>query len=74
MPKIDSTNFHVEQMNPEFRVGPVQVGLDGSLIVRLSSDEAERLIHALPFNYPLAGKIREALRSSASISPPMIVY
>ena len=69
MPKIDSANFHVEQMNPEFRVGPVQVGLDGSLIVRLSSDEAERLIHALPFNYPLAGKIREALRTGGPISP-----
>jgi hypothetical protein len=74
MAKIDSDNFQVELMNPEFRLGPVQVGPDGSLIVRLSIDEAERLIHALPFNYPLASMVRVALRSSASSSPPMIVY
>ncbi len=69
MAKNDSAEMMVERMDPEFIFGPVWVERDGSLTVHLSTEDAERLIHALPFNYPLAKVIREALRTGGPISP-----
>ena len=69
MSKIDSANSTAERMDPEFIFGPVWVERDSSLTVHLSRDEAERLIHALPFDYPLAKVIREALRTGGPMSP-----
>lgn len=54
---------------PKDVIGPVWVEWNDSLTVHLSRDEAERLIHALPFDYPLAKVIREALRTGGPMSP-----
>ena len=69
MSKIDSANSTAERIDPQFVVGPVWVERDGSLTVHLSTEDAERLVHALPFDYPLAKVIREALRTGGPMSP-----
>ena len=69
MPEFDENRPRMERVEPIASFGHVLVEMGGSITIRLSVDEAEKLAHALPFTYPLAKEIREALRTGGPISP-----
>jgi hypothetical protein len=69
MSEFNTNRPRMERPDPIARFGGVWVERGGSITIRLSVDEAEKLAHALPFTYPLAKEIREALRTGGPISP-----
>ena len=73
MSEFDANRPRMERVEPIASFGHVLVEMGGSITIRLSVDEAEKLAHALPFTNALAKEIREALRNGGPISP-MIVY
>ena len=68
MSEFDENRLRMERPDPIARFGGVWVERGGSITIHLSVDEAEKLAHALPFTYPLAKEIREALRTGGPIS------
>ena len=73
MSEFDENRPRMERRDPIASFGHVSIEMGGSITIRLSVDEAEKLAHALPFTNALAKEIREALRNGGPISP-MIVY
>ena len=69
MSEFGENRPRMERPDPIASFGHVLVEMGGSITIRLSVDEAEKLAHALPFTYPLAKEIREALRTGGPISP-----
>jgi hypothetical protein len=69
MSEFNTNRPQMERVEPIASFGHVLVEMGGSITIRLSVDEAEKLAHALPFTYPLAKEIREALRTGGPISP-----
>ena len=69
MSEFDENRLRMERPDPIASFGHVLVEMGGSITIRLSVEEAEKLAHALPFTYPLAKEIREALRTGGPISP-----
>jgi hypothetical protein len=73
MSEFDENEVHAMRLTPAVQLDHVWVEHSGSITIHLTVEEAEKLAHALPFTYPLAKEIREALRTGGPISP-MIVY
>ena len=69
MSEFDANRPRMERLDPIASFGHVLVEIGGSITIRLSVEEAEKLAHALPFTYPLAKELREALRTGGPISP-----
>lgn len=69
MSEFNENRPRLERRDPIASFGHVSVEMGGSITIRLSVEEAEKLAHALPFTYPLAKEIREALRTGGPISP-----
>jgi hypothetical protein len=69
MSKFDENEVRAVRLSPVVQLDHVWVERGGSITIHLSVDEAEQLAHALPFTYPLAKEIREALRTGGPISP-----
>ena len=69
MSEFGENRPRIERPDPIAPFGHVLVEMGGSITIRLSVEEAEKLAHALPFTYPLAKEIREALRTGGPISP-----
>ena len=69
MANFDGNRPRMERPDPIASFGHVLVEMGGSITIRLSVEEAERLAHALPFTYPLAKELREALRTGGPRSP-----
>jgi hypothetical protein len=69
MSEFGENRPRMERPDPIASFGHVLVEMGGSITIRLSVDEAEKLAHALPFTYPLAKELREALRTGGPISP-----
>ena len=69
MSEFDENRPRMERPDPIARFGGVWVEQNGAITIHLTVDEAEKLAHALPFTYPLAKEIREALRTGGPISP-----
>ena len=69
MSEFNANRPRMERPDPIASFGHVLVEMGGSITIRLSVEEAEKLAHALPFTYPLAKEIREALRTGGPISP-----
>ena len=69
MSEFGENRPRMERPDPIASFGHVLVEMGGSITIRLSVEEAEKLAHALPFTYPLAKEIREALRTGGPISP-----
>ena len=72
MSEFDQPQREAMKLPPIGGSGHVLVEMSGSITIHLTVEEAEKLAHALPFNYPLAKEIREALRTGGRGSP--IVY
>ena len=69
MSEFNANRLRMEHVEPIASVGHVWVECGGSITIRLSVEEAEKLAHALPFTNTLAKEIREALRTGGPISP-----
>jgi len=69
MSEFDANRPRMERPDPMARFGGVWVEQNGAITIHLTVEEAEKLAHALPFTYPLAKEIREALRTGGPISP-----
>jgi hypothetical protein len=69
MSEFDKPQAEAMENYPEAGVGHVHVEWGGSILIRLSVEEAEKLAHTLPFTYPLAKEIREALRTGGPRGP-----
>ena len=69
MSEFDENEMRAVRLWPAVQLDHVWVERGGSISIHLSVDEAEKLAHALPFTYPLAKEIREALRTGGPISP-----
>jgi hypothetical protein len=69
MSEFNANRPQMERMEPIARFGGVWVEANGAITIHLTVEEAEKLAHALPFTYPLAKEIREALRTGGPISP-----
>ena len=69
MSEFDQHQPKAMELPPLASFGHVFVEMGGSITIRLSVEEAERLAHALPFTYPLAKELREALRTGGPRSP-----
>ena len=69
MSEFNASRPRMEHVEPIASVGHVWVECGGSITIRLSVEEAEKLAHALPFTNTLAKEIREALRTGGPISP-----
>ena len=73
MSEFDENEVRAVRLSPVVQLDHVWVERGGSITIHLTVEEAEKLAHALPFTYPLAKEIREALRTGGPISP-IIVY
>jgi hypothetical protein len=73
MSEFDENEVRAVRLSPAIQFDHVWVERGGAITIHLTVEEAEKLAHALPFTYPLAKEIREALRTGGPISP-MIVY
>ena len=69
MSEFGENRPRMERPDPIASFGHVLVEMGGSITIRLSVEEAEKLAHALPFANALAKEIREALRTGGPISP-----
>jgi len=69
MSEFDENEVHAMRLTPAVQLDHVWVEHSGSITIHLTVEEAEKLAHALPFTYPLAKEIREALRTGGPISP-----
>ena len=69
MSEFDANRPRTERVEPIASFGHVLVEMGGSITIHITVEEAEKLAHALPFTYPLAKEIREALRTGGPISP-----
>ena len=69
MSEFDGNEVHAMRLTPAVQLDHVWVEHSGSITIHLTVEEAEKLAHALPFTYPLAKEIREALRTGGPISP-----
>jgi hypothetical protein len=69
MSEFDKPQAEAIELYPVVGFGVVRVEMDGSILIRLSVEEAEKLAHTLPFTYPLAKEIREALRTGGPRGP-----
>ena len=69
MSEFGENRPRMERPDPIATFGHVLVEMGGSITIRLSVEEAEKLAHALPFANALAKEIREALRTGGPISP-----
>ena len=69
MSEFGENRPRMERVEPIASFGHVLVEMGGSITIRLSVEEAEKLAHALPFANALAKEIREALRTGGPISP-----
>ena len=69
MSEFGENRPRMERVEPIASFGHVLVEMGGSITIRLSVEEAEKLAHALPFTNALAKEIREALRTGGPISP-----
>ena len=69
MSEFDANEVRAVRLWPAVQLDHVWVEHSGSITIHLTVEEAEKLAHALPFAYPLAKEIREALRTGGPISP-----
>ena len=67
MSEFNANRPRMERPDPIASFGHVLVEMGGSITIRLSVEEAEKLAHALPFTNALAKEIREALRTGGPI-------
>ena len=69
MSEFNENEVRAVRLWPAVQLDHAWVERGGSITIRLSVEEAEKLAHALPFTNTLAKEIREALRTGGPISP-----
>jgi hypothetical protein len=55
-------SIKAEHREPFFEVNQVVIEFDGGATFRLDEEGVDQLLHALPYDHPLAQRIREARR------------